>query len=82
MSRFHRILVAVDGSAGSELALDEAIQLAQTQGAQLRLVHVMDELQWITSSLSAWTSAVIARDRPRASRSSPALRIRGSTSSK
>jgi nucleotide-binding universal stress UspA family protein len=53
MSRFHRILVAVDGSAGSELALDEAIQLAQTQGAQLRLVHVMDELQWINGFESA-----------------------------
>lgn len=53
MSRFHRILVAVDGSAGSELALDEAIRLAQTQGAQLRLVHVMDELKWVNGFESA-----------------------------
>lgn len=53
MSRFHRILVAVDGSAGSELALDEAIRLAQTQGAQMRLVHVMDELKWVNGFESA-----------------------------
>jgi nucleotide-binding universal stress UspA family protein len=79
MSRFHRILVAVDGSAGSELALDEAIQLAQTQGAQLRLVHVMDELQWINGFESARAyfddvlprmrkagEDLLARDRPRA----------------
>lgn len=53
MSRFHRILVAVDGNAGSELALDEAIRLAQTQGAQMRLVHVMDELKWVNGFESA-----------------------------
>ena len=43
MSRFHKILVAVDGSAGSNQALQEAIRLAQALGARLRLVHVMDE---------------------------------------
>lgn len=53
MSRFHRILVAVDGSPGSDLALDEAIRLAQTQGARLRLVHVMDQLRWFNGFESA-----------------------------
>ncbi len=53
MSRFRRILVALDGSACSELALDEAIRLAQAQGARLRLVHVMDELQWVNGFESA-----------------------------
>lgn len=53
MSRFHKILVAVDGSPSSELALDEAIKLAQAQGARLRLVHVMDELGWVNGFESA-----------------------------
>ncbi len=53
MSRFHKILVAVDGSPSSDLALAEAIQLAQAQGARLRLVHVMDELGWVNGFESA-----------------------------
>lgn len=53
MSRFHRILVAVDGSAGSGMAQEEAIRLAQAQGARLRLVHVMDELHWVNGFESA-----------------------------
>ena len=45
---FKRILVAVDGSATSALALQEAIQLAKEQQAQLRIAHVVDEatLNW------------------------------------
>lgn len=53
MSRFHKILVAVDGSPGSDLALAEAIKLAQAQGGRLRLVHVMDELRWVNGFESA-----------------------------
>lgn len=53
MSRFRRILVAVDGSPSSDKALDEAIKLAQTVGARLRLVHVMDELGWVNGFESA-----------------------------
>ena len=41
---YRRILVAVDGSDTSELALRQAIQLAKEHGARLRLVHVVDEL--------------------------------------
>lgn len=41
---YKRILVAVDGSEISELALDEAIRLTLDQGAQLRIVHALDQV--------------------------------------
>ena len=41
---FKRILVAVDGSHTSELALREAIKLAGEVRAQLRIVHVVDNV--------------------------------------
>ena len=40
---YKHILVAVDGSDTSNLALQEAIRLAKEQQAVLRLVHVVDE---------------------------------------
>jgi nucleotide-binding universal stress UspA family protein len=40
---YNHILVAVDGSDTSNLALREAIKLAKDQQALLRLVHVVDE---------------------------------------
>jgi nucleotide-binding universal stress UspA family protein len=40
---YKHILVAVDGSDTSNLALREAIKLAKDQQAVLRLVHVVDE---------------------------------------
>jgi len=39
---FDKILVAVDGSHGSDLALEQAIGLAALCGAQLEIVHVID----------------------------------------
>ncbi len=65
MSRFHKILVAVDGSPGSDLALAEAIKLAQALGARLRLVHVMDELGWVNGfeSATAYFDDVLPRMR-------------------
>lgn len=39
---YRNILVAVDGSHTSEIALQEAIKLAQTVQAQLRIVHAVD----------------------------------------
>ena len=39
---YERILVAIDESATSDLALREAINLAKDQNAALRLVHVVD----------------------------------------
>lgn len=41
---FNKILVAVDGSQTSELALQEAIKLGKEFNAQLRIVHVVDEI--------------------------------------
>src|SRR3972149_5742314 len=40
---YKHILVAVDGSDTSNLALQEAMKLAKEQQAVLRLVHVVDE---------------------------------------
>ncbi len=39
---YQRILVAIDGSDTSGLALGEAINLANALGANLRLIHVVD----------------------------------------
>ena len=39
---YQRILVAIDGSDTSDLALREAIRLAKDQNAMLRLVRVVD----------------------------------------
>ena len=41
---YKRILVAVDGSDTSQLALQEAINLTRESGGQLRIVHVVDEV--------------------------------------
>ena len=43
LTMYRHILVAVDGSDTSNLALLEAIKLAKEQEAALRLVHVVDE---------------------------------------
>jgi nucleotide-binding universal stress UspA family protein len=40
---YKQILVPVDGSDTSNLALEEAIKLAKDQQAALRLIHVVDE---------------------------------------
>lgn len=45
---YQRILVPIDGSATSSRGLDEAIKLARLTGAELRLVHVVDELLFAT----------------------------------
>jgi nucleotide-binding universal stress UspA family protein len=41
---YQHILVAVDGSRTSELALHEAINLAKAVAGRLRLVHAVDEI--------------------------------------
>jgi nucleotide-binding universal stress UspA family protein len=40
---YKHILVPVDGSDTSNLAMQEAVKLAKEQGALLRLAHVVDE---------------------------------------
>ena len=44
---YKRILVPIDGSTTSDMALQEAIKLIDAQPAQLRLVHVIDDLQYL-----------------------------------
>jgi nucleotide-binding universal stress UspA family protein len=41
---FRRILVSVDGSPTAGQALQQAIKLAKEMGAQLRIVHVVNEV--------------------------------------
>lgn len=45
---YKRILVAVDGSSTSNRALGAAIGLAQAFGARLRLVHVVEEMAFLS----------------------------------
>ena len=45
---YHRILVPIDGSPASLRSLDEAMRLAGLTGAVLRLIHVVDELKYVT----------------------------------
>jgi nucleotide-binding universal stress UspA family protein len=45
---FKRILVPVDGSETSTRALVTALQLARDAGGRLRIVHVLDEMAFIT----------------------------------
>lgn len=45
---YTNILVPVDGSPTSDLGHQEAIALARLTGARLRLIHVVDELTYIT----------------------------------
>lgn len=40
---YQRILVAVDGSATSDMAVNEATRLAKERNAALRLAHVIDD---------------------------------------
>lgn len=49
MPLFCKILVPVDGSSISGQALDFAIKLAQEQHAELRALHVIDELGYLSS---------------------------------
>ena len=43
---YKRILVTVDGSATSNKALTAALQLAREGGAQVRLLHALDEMAY------------------------------------
>jgi nucleotide-binding universal stress UspA family protein len=45
---FNRILVPVDGSPTSTKALVAALQLARESGGRVRLLHLLDELPYLT----------------------------------
>ena len=46
---FKRILVAVDGSPTADQALQEAIKLAKEHQAQLRIVHAVDIVNYMSA---------------------------------
>jgi len=52
---YQRILVPIDGSPTAERGLAEAIKLGRLTGAQLRLIHVVDELSFALSASQGMT---------------------------
>lgn len=50
---YKRILVPVDGSPASARGLDEAIKLAKSQGAEMLLLHVVDEWKVAAGDIAA-----------------------------
>ena len=53
---YQRILVPIDGSATAERGLAEAIKLGRLTGAQLRLIHVVDELSFALGASQGMTT--------------------------
>ena len=47
MTSIHQLLVPIDGSPTSAKALVTAINLARLNGARIRLLHVIDELEYV-----------------------------------
>jgi nucleotide-binding universal stress UspA family protein len=45
---YERILVPVDGSETSRLGLGEAIRLARSLNARIRIIYIVNKLPWIT----------------------------------
>jgi len=46
---YRRILVAVDGSQTSNLALEHALALAKEQGARVRIVYALESLHYLVA---------------------------------
>ena len=46
---FQKILVPVDGSSTSNKALDYALKLARENHSQVRVLHAIDELGYLSS---------------------------------
>jgi len=68
MTSYQRILVPIDGSPTSTRGLDEAIGVAKLTGASLRLLHVMDELAFVSGfeSGASYAKEVVPKLRRRA----------------
>jgi nucleotide-binding universal stress UspA family protein len=47
MGSIHQLLVPIDGSPSSAKAMATAVQLARLNGARIRLLHVVDELDYV-----------------------------------
>ena len=60
---YKRILVPVDGSTTSNLALDEAIGLANGRQSRLRVVHVIDTINLNVDSMTDITGPMRESDR-------------------
>jgi len=45
---YQRILVPIDGSETALKGLDEALQMAKLTGGSVRLIHVVDQLKYVT----------------------------------
>lgn len=58
---YKRILVPVDGSRTSTLGLQEAIRLAKSSKARLRLIHVVDESVALQDSVHTFGSEDMLR---------------------
>ena len=62
---YHRVLVPIDGSATSERGLTEAIGLARGEGAEMVLLHVVDDAAMVAEVSAAMSAEMIARARER-----------------
>ncbi|MDM0116330.1 universal stress protein [Variovorax sp. J22R133] len=58
---YQRILVPIDGSSTSRQGLDEALRLARLSGGSVRLVHIVDQLKYVTGfeTFSAYDSDLL-----------------------
>lgn len=59
---YKRILVPVDGSETSSKAVVAALQMARENGGRVRLVHVLDELAYLSGYEMGGDLLKIARD--------------------
>ncbi len=57
---YKNILVPVDGSEASRLALAEAIEFAKTSGGRLQLMHVLDEFVIVPAVDAAYMGSAYA----------------------
>lgn len=62
MSAYKRILVPIDGSETSTKALVAALQMARDSGGQVRLIHSVDELAYVSGFEYSGNLVEIARD--------------------
>jgi nucleotide-binding universal stress UspA family protein len=62
MRKFRRILVPVDGSATSNKALVMALDIARDSDSHVRLIHVVDELAYMTGFEASGEVLAIVRE--------------------